>query len=213
MSISENKADPGITARIVGVVAKLGGQKNAGDVVGISQPGIRKWVNGDAKASFEGVAKLARAAGVSLDWIATGTGAVEDTPLSIVIYCFLAQADGSPERQPFNEDTLVVHPTFFVRHRLDPQWTGIVRVAGNAMAPTLPDGTLAIIDMRVRLFQDDGIYVIGRPNGFVVRRVSIHGERADLKTDNPAHGDTYAAPEDMLSVPIWGRVALVLTRA
>ena len=196
--------------RIDDVIERVGGTLKAAELVGGHRGTILKWRKGEARLPLDEASTLAKAAGVSLDWIATGINSADDD--GVLIPRYDATPDGQPLARPNDVDTITVHRDFFPQNRLAANSTGIVRVTGNAMAPSLPDGTLAILDMRVKLFQDDGVYVMGHPNGFIVRRVSIRGERAYFKTDNPAHGDTYAAPEDMLTVPIWGRVALTLTR-
>lgn len=52
----------------------LGGQEAAAAVAEVSTSTFSSWVNGKADPSFEGLWRLAKAAGVSLDWLATGEG-------------------------------------------------------------------------------------------------------------------------------------------
>jgi phage repressor protein C with HTH and peptisase S24 domain len=47
----------------------------------------------------------------------------------------------------------------------------LVRIKGDAMAPTLPDGCLVMIDRLSRELQDGGIYVMETEVGLLVRRV------------------------------------------
>jgi phage repressor protein C with HTH and peptisase S24 domain len=47
----------------------------------------------------------------------------------------------------------------------------LVRIEGDSMAPTLPDGCLVMIDRLDREFQDEGIYVMVTEQELLVRRV------------------------------------------
>ncbi|KAG0165745.1 hypothetical protein DFQ28_010009 [Apophysomyces sp. BC1034] len=62
----------GIESRIDEVCRRIGGRSAAASVAGVSDDMLRRYVRGDSKPTFEVIAKLARAAGVSLDWIASG---------------------------------------------------------------------------------------------------------------------------------------------
>lgn len=44
------------------------------EIAGITDDQLRKWVRGDAWASFPAMVALCKAAGRSLDWLATGQG-------------------------------------------------------------------------------------------------------------------------------------------
>ncbi|MDN8035390.1 helix-turn-helix transcriptional regulator [Burkholderia vietnamiensis] len=64
----------GIESRIDEMCRQIGGRGAAAAVAGVSDDMLRRYIRGDSKPTFEVMAKLARAAGVSLDWVATGEG-------------------------------------------------------------------------------------------------------------------------------------------
>lgn len=58
--------------RIYSTIQKIGSKKEAASVAGITPEQMGKWRDGVSKPSFYGMAKLAQAAKVSLDWLAYG---------------------------------------------------------------------------------------------------------------------------------------------
>ena len=74
---------PELGSRLRTVVAKLGGGVPAGNIAGVSDEALSRYINGRSKPSFYALAALAKAADVSLDWIAgldTGIKAAPQPP-------------------------------------------------------------------------------------------------------------------------------------
>ena len=62
--------------RLDSLIRSLGGLRSASEIIGVKDQQIAKWRDGKARPNFLKVASLAQAAGVSLDWLATGVGDV-----------------------------------------------------------------------------------------------------------------------------------------
>jgi transcriptional regulator with XRE-family HTH domain len=63
---------PELGTRITHAIEQLEGLKAASKIIGVSDESLAQWRDGKARPSFFGLQKLADAAGVSLDWLATG---------------------------------------------------------------------------------------------------------------------------------------------
>jgi len=63
---------PQLGARIKLIIDRLGTQKDAASLVDLKPVMLGKYIKGDAKPSYYTMVTLADAAGVSLDWLATG---------------------------------------------------------------------------------------------------------------------------------------------
>lgn len=77
MAVKQLSTDPDkkaeIARRIAICVEGLGGQSKAARLIGLSQPGIRSWVQGEKlPQSIEALGKLADEANVTVDWIIHG---------------------------------------------------------------------------------------------------------------------------------------------
>lgn len=67
--------DSELGTRLKWVVDQIGTQKQAGEIASVKPEMIGKYISGKAKPSFYAIKALANAAGISLDWLATGQGA------------------------------------------------------------------------------------------------------------------------------------------
>jgi len=63
---------PEIGVRLGVVIDKIGGLRKAAEVAGATDDTLLNWKNGNSRPNLFGVAALAAAAGVSVDWIVTG---------------------------------------------------------------------------------------------------------------------------------------------
>ena len=61
-----------VGTRIREIQKKVGTVEEAAIIAGINSETLRRWINGESKASFLPLARLCQAAGRSLDWLATG---------------------------------------------------------------------------------------------------------------------------------------------
>lgn len=71
---------PEHAARLRQLIDALGSIAQAATIAGITPEQLSKWRDGKARASFLGLAALARAAGYSLDWLATGAARAPVVP-------------------------------------------------------------------------------------------------------------------------------------
>ena len=80
---------------------------------------------------------------------------------------------------PFRRDWLAYHG-------IDPEQADVVRVSGESMEPTLPDGCSILVDRSRRELQPKCIYVLRNEDGLVVKRVDRNREGWWVISDNPA---------------------------
>lgn len=90
----------------------------------------------------------------------------------------------------------------------DPNVIKLVTAVGDSMHPTIEDGSLLFVDVRVRTFQGDGIYCLAWNGGMLVKRLlALRGGSLQITSDNPA-GPTpeVVAGADLNQLAICGRV-------
>jgi transcriptional regulator with XRE-family HTH domain len=63
-----------VGSRLREVEKKFKNREEAAQAAGVAKSTFQRWVEGKADPSFKGLTLLARATGVSLDWLATGEG-------------------------------------------------------------------------------------------------------------------------------------------
>ncbi|MAP35668.1 MAG: hypothetical protein CME75_07845 [Halomonas sp.] len=172
--------EKGIGTRISEISEVLGGRKKAAKAAGVALSTFHRWLAGDSVPALDSIARLAKEAGVSLDWIATGEGAMlpnknsaeaSNAPSDEFVYVTqMAGSNGVINRvHAFRADWLK-------EQGLEPQHLSVIENRDDAMAPTIKPGDLLLCQTYMHrdgsniaiglapgeLPPQDGIYMIRR---------------------------------------------------
>jgi phage repressor protein C with HTH and peptisase S24 domain len=187
--------------------------------VGVSDNAIYKWVSGRGQPSMMSLVNLSKAAGVSVEWLATGRGAPTkakaDTHLSDS-----ADAAAPPRtpmravngRAPLQNQQIVDYLSFQAEWlqralNLDQRNLMLVEVIGDSMSPTIDEDDLVVVDLRETRFRHDGIYVIRTGTDLAVKRLQRQPDGTLLiRSDNPAYEAAAVKPDE---VALLGRVVWI----
>jgi phage repressor protein C with HTH and peptisase S24 domain len=183
--------------------------------VGVSDNAIYKWVSGRGQPGMISLVNLAKAAGVSVEWLATGRGAPAKDSLqsrspepeyTAMPHHHLRGSDGRPAIQsPQIVDYLHFKSEWLQRVLgADPKNLVLAEAVGDSMAPTLDEGDLALVDVRDSRFSFDGLYVLREGVDLSIKRVQRQPDGAlVLRSDNAAYEPVTVAPE---SITFLGRI-------
>ena len=166
--------------------------------------------SGQRSLRLEGAAAAAQALGVSLDYLAGLTDnpapAARRSDQSPVIEVDPALAPGDvPGARPVPvrelaaaagggavdlDETIVGYLYFRLdwldQHALEPSQCDVIRVSGESMDPTLPDGCSILVDRSRRRRRHGRIYVARTDEGVVVKRLLYVRGHWTLSSDNTA---------------------------
>lgn len=117
------------------------------------------------------------------------------------------------------ESEMLAFPRSWVlRNRVNPDLAVLVRVKGDSMAPTLPDGSLILVDGMDKDLRKEGIFAFNRGEESYVKRLvpigpETNGQLASIKimSDNPAYRPDALVGAEMESIRLVGRVRCVIT--
>ncbi|WEK07849.1 MAG: helix-turn-helix transcriptional regulator [Candidatus Pseudomonas colombiensis] len=163
---------------------------------GISNSGLSRYLGG-GDPSRKVLVSLALAAGVNLNWLATGEGPMEKSneaarPGSLTMLPFLGALE-SPNDEVIPGRKKNLTSQAFCRywlgsHGLDSKALAAMHIRGDSMSPTIRDEDLVLIDVTTKDIQDDKIYVIQDASSLLVRRLQLEpGGRVRALCDNPTH--------------------------
>jgi phage repressor protein C with HTH and peptisase S24 domain len=184
-----------IGARIDETCRIIGDRETAAQAAGVSSVMLRRYIRGDSKSTFEVISNLARAAKVSLDWIATGEGEMRNewggsVSASVALDTRTPDAQESPENS--NEFVLIplyrasgagtsgsgIDPSLaavsfrrrWIEHYLnaDPKELRVLSVRGEPMETVNEDRDFVLINLGIRNVSG-GIYVLAIDGEIVVR--------------------------------------------
>lgn len=84
----------------------------------------------------------------------------------------------------------------------------VIRIAGDSMAPTIPDGALALVDTSQKEVRHDGLYVLQLDGALIAKRLQRDLATGGLyiKSDNPAYTDQHITPDQARHLNIVGRI-------
>jgi phage repressor protein C with HTH and peptisase S24 domain len=174
---------------------------------------LASYIAGRAKPPFELMARLARAKGVSLDWIASGSGERIRDDAAPEGFALVALRDSEPagdvRYDEADETAPLAFPRAWLREAFDAEDGDLVMVIhrGPANEPVLRDGDLLLVDRRMRTIGEDGFYVFERDGRLQTKLVETFLDgRVALKSRNPDFAPQILSAEDAARLALLGRV-------
>jgi phage repressor protein C with HTH and peptisase S24 domain len=162
--------------RLGAVIERLGNERRAARAAAKSVKQLKRYISGESAAPFDVVARLAAAARVSLDWLATGEGEVElaremvgddarHSPLGrpsllaqagsalvpagmIGVPLYLAPGTGREHAPGLEPTQMVAFREAWLNEtfHVDPRNLAVMPAPGESMTPTIQAGELLLFD-------------------------------------------------------------------
>lgn len=115
-------------------------------------------------------------------------------------------------------ESLAFSTTWLGRNGINADLAVLVRVAGDSMAPGIPNGALAMVHLPERMVEREGIYAFNRGDFSFIKRLIPSGrdERGMptslvILSDNPAYPPQAVTEHEMNEINVVGRVRCVMT--
>jgi transcriptional regulator with XRE-family HTH domain len=213
--MSTTIVDAAFRSRLTQVIHSFGSVVSLATVVGVSDNAIYKWLAGRGQPSVANLVALARAARVSVEWLATGVEAAQGAQAASravehgdFIFMPRNRIRFSSGRDGILRSEQVVDSIAFradwvkrVLHT-EPRDLILIEVVGDSMAPTVEDSDLILANLAEPRFRQDGIYLLRHDGGLAVKRIQRRPDGKMLvRSDNPKY-EAMVVP----SVKIIGRV-------
>lgn len=114
-------------------------------------------------------------------------------------------------------DHIAFSRSWLIRQGLSASLCALVRVSGDSMAPTVPDGALALVNAAEMQVSREGIYAFSRGGEAFIKRIVPVGATPDgrpdalvIVSDNPSGASETLTGRDLLDIRIAGRVRCVI---
>jgi phage repressor protein C with HTH and peptisase S24 domain len=207
-----SEIDAALVERIAHVVELVGGQGKSAAIAEASRATIQAWRVGKARPPLIEMAALAKAAGVSLDWIATGIKSTDEDVVLVPRYD--VTHDGALLYMP-GADFLRVP---FWRTELErvnadiPQTIALV-ADGREMEPSIRDGAMLAVDRSRSDMAVSGVYALRPRNRLILARSEMRLDGSLILTSDSRPGEKQEVAASAVGAlrPI-GMVVLALTR-
>lgn len=170
---------------------------------GVSDTVVRQYLSGKSEPSRTVLLAMARAAGVTVSWLATGEGGMhpEDIHAGLVLdqdeYALVPRYDvqvsaghGSlveNDSQPV--ESMAFRRDWIRKMGLSVSHLALVTARGDSMEPTLADGDLLLVDLRQSAITDGAIHVLRNDGNILVKRLQRGlGDQVIVLSDNKIYG-------------------------
>jgi phage repressor protein C with HTH and peptisase S24 domain len=189
------------------IMQQFGSVADLARAVGVSDNAIYKWVSGRGQPSMISLVNLARAARVSIEWLATGEDAAkgESHKAESDEYVYLPR---NSVRSPVGKGTVqslqivdyLALKAEWLRRRfgIDPKSLMLVDAVSDSMAPTIDEGDLVLVDLRDPRFRHDGVYVLRASGELSIKRIQRRPDsKLIVRNDNPAYEPAVVAADSI----------------
>lgn len=186
-----------IGERIRRLVDLFENRDKAAEVAGRSTDALNRWMKGETEPTFSALARMASRKGVSLEWLASGSGEMtlseftpEDGYVFIPRYEVRASAGTGQIVESENLKGFLAFQADWIRSRLrrNPSNLVVLEAYGDSMRPTIKDGDIMLVDISEDRVRGPAIYVVRAGNEAIVKRVELKLDGSLLvKSDNPAY--------------------------
>jgi hypothetical protein len=204
--------------RVAHVINILGGQYHVARMMGRAPGSINNWRKNAERMSIRDMLVLAREAGVSLDWLATGYDRRPDLPqpTGADLAEFVRVAFYGPNPDDSWCELARAAPLAFQRSWLEelgiaPASAMLIHARDDAMAPEIERDSIMLVDRDAKQVMNGGIYVLARTGTQLVRRtqVMVDGTIA-LIPANHTYREERIPTEQVGKLPIAGRIRAIV---
>jgi hypothetical protein len=185
----------------------------AAEIAGVTPEHLASYIGGRAKPPFELMSRLARAKGVSLDWIATGEGRPElGGALDGFAAIEIVETDSSSGHGSFPLGDEAREQVAFARAwlrstiRVPEDRLRVVFNRGLANDPQIKDGEIMLVEIGLERVAADGFHVFKNDGMLMTKLVEIYVDgRVALKTVDPRNKPQDFSPQEA-AARVFGRV-------
>lgn len=206
-------------------------QKSLADLIGVSQAAIQKIETGKA-ANTTRLVDLAKALNVRPEWLSSGNEPVgidsalkEPEPvynanLTYRVDVLDVQASAGPGTMLTSDFIETIRAIEYTPDKgralfgpLQSSQVKVITVSGDSMEGTIDPGDEIFVNVGIRDFDGDGIYVFVFGNTLHVKRLQMHKDRMLVLSDNDRYKEWYIEEEDHDRFHIMAKVLIKQTIA
>jgi len=188
---------------------------------GIGESLVRKYLNGSLPGIDKALA-MARASGVSLDWLVSGEGSMradekadeaslDDEFAMVPGYNIQVAAGDGALPGPENATRKLAFRHKWLRYRgLKVKNLALVFAKGDSMEPTIDDNNTVMIDTSQKELRDGSIYVIRTNDHLIIKRIQTRlGSQVLLISDNKAYPPIEVSMDEVNDLEVIGRAVWI----
>lgn len=170
---------------------------------GIGYSTVHNYLQAVSSPTLENLVLLAKAGGVSVEWLATGKEFAKSANTD--------QAE-KPLKIPFiDDDNFLLLDSDAFPDLLDKRANlAALRVKTDVMEPTFTVDSLLLISQNQKQLRDGKVVVLHKEGNYLYKRVQIVPDGYNLSSDNPKYSTMLVNQDSLSSFDVLGEVLVVL---
>lgn len=170
---------------------------------GIGYSTVHNYLQAVSSPTLENLVLLAKAGGVSVEWLATGKEFTKslstDRTEKLLKIPFI---DG--------EDFLLLDSSTFPDLQGKAEYLAALRVVTDVMEPTFTVGSVLLVDQHQKQLKEGKIVALHKDGNYLYKRVQVAPEGYKLSTDNSKYSAMIIKEDSLSSFDVLGEVLVVL---
>lgn len=170
---------------------------------GIGYSTVHNYLQAVSSPTLENLVLLAKAGGVSVEWLATGKE-----------FSRSANTDQAEEllKIPYidRDDFLLLDSSVFPDLQEKAKSLAALRVSTDVMEPTFLVGSILLIDQKHKQLKDGKVVVLHKEGSYLYKRVQVAPDGYNLSSDNPKYSAMIVNQDSLSSFDVLGEVLIVL---
>ncbi|QHQ21123.1 helix-turn-helix domain-containing protein [Pectobacterium brasiliense] len=170
---------------------------------GIGYSTVHNYLQAVSSPTLENLVLLAKAGGVSVEWLATGKEFTKS-----------AQTDENERiiKIPFidNTDCLLLDESTFPGLRGKTEELTALRVDTDVMEPTFSTGSILLIDQSQKQLKEGKVVVLRKGGNYLYKRVQVVSDGYSLSSDNKKYNVMSVKEDSLSSFEVLGEAMAVL---
>lgn len=170
---------------------------------GIGYSTVHNYLQAVSSPTLENLVLLAKAGGVSVEWLATGKE-------------FTKKASTSQNekllRIPFidSDNFLLLDSSTFPDLAEKVETLAALRVSTDVMDPTFSVGSILLLDQRQKQLKEGKVVVLHREGNYLFKRVQVVSEGYHLSSDNNKYTAMVVSEQGLSSFEVFGEVLVIM---
>lgn len=184
-------------------IVPTGSGRDFAKKAGVGYSTIHNYLKGISSPTLDNLLLLAKAGGVSVEWLATGkesTKAMSTDQIGITLQIPFIDSD----------EYLFMNSSTFPDLQEKAESLAALRVSTDVMEPTFLVDSILLIDQQNKQLKDGKVVVLHKEGNYLYKRVQVVPDGYNLSSDNTKYSAMIVNQDSLSSFDVLGEVLIVL---
>lgn len=184
-------------------IVPTGSGRDFAKKAGVGYSTVHNYLKGISSPTLDNLLLLAKAGGVSVEWLATGKESIKAMSTDQI---------GITLQIPFidSDEYLFMNSSTFPDLQEKAESLAALRVSTDVMEPTFLVDSILLIDQHNKQLKDGKVVVLHKDGNYLYKRVQVVPDGYNLSSDNTKYSAMIVNQDSLSSFDVLGEVLIVL---